>query len=105
MQTYIVYNVETMINDMPSKVCDNKYKVFFNRATIITAVDVPDIPEHQFNFKSFTDILSGDFIVDRLYGAFEQVVTNQVAGAGRKACVNLTLSDECMLKWQMRVFS
>ncbi|XP_058783684.1 uncharacterized protein LOC131658404 [Vicia villosa] len=64
----MVYNGETMINEMPLKVCDNKYKVFFNRATTVTAVDVPDILGHQFNFKSFTDFLSGEFIPDRLYG-------------------------------------
>ncbi|XP_058734815.1 uncharacterized protein LOC131606617 [Vicia villosa] len=107
MQTYIVYNGETMINEMPCKVCDNKYKAFFNRATTVTAVDIPDIPTHNFNFKSFSDFLNGEFIVDRLYdipylihvlniiGAVQHVVMTQVAGAGKKACVNLTLSDKC----------
>ncbi|XP_058761709.1 uncharacterized protein LOC131635113 [Vicia villosa] len=97
MQTYIVYNGETMINEMHMKVCDNKYKVFFNRATTVTAVDVLDIPEHSFNFKSFSDFLSGEFIVDRLYdiiGVVQHVARTQVAGAGKKACVNLTLGAE-----------
>ncbi|KAL5077195.1 hypothetical protein RYX36_016179 [Vicia faba] len=53
-QTYMVYNCETMLYDMPVKVCDNKYKLFFNRSTTITVVDIPDIPQHKFNFKSFT---------------------------------------------------
>src|SRR4051812_14891696 len=68
METYVVYNGETMINEMPCKVCDNKYKVFFNRATTVTAVDIPNIPTHSYNFKSFSDFLSGEFSVDRVYG-------------------------------------
>ncbi|KAL5066319.1 hypothetical protein RYX36_028056 [Vicia faba] len=56
-----------MLCDMPVKVYDNKYKLFFNRSTTITVVDIPDIPQHKFNFKSFTDFQNGDFIVDRLY--------------------------------------
>ncbi|KAL5062542.1 hypothetical protein RYX36_024279 [Vicia faba] len=43
-QTYMVYNGETMLYDMPMKVCDNKYKLFFNRSTTIIVVDIPVIP-------------------------------------------------------------
>ncbi|KAL5096572.1 hypothetical protein RYX36_000899 [Vicia faba] len=97
-QTYMVYNSEIMLYDMSMKVCDNKYKLFFNHSITITIVDIPDIPQHNFYFKSFTDFQNGDFIVDHLYdviGAVQQVVRTQVSGAGKKACVNLTLSDEC----------
>ncbi|KAL5076802.1 hypothetical protein RYX36_015786 [Vicia faba] len=43
-QTYMVYNGETVLYDIPMKVCDNKYKLFFNSSTTITAVDIRDIP-------------------------------------------------------------
>lgn len=67
-QTYMIYTVETLLNEMPLKVCHNKYKLFFNRATTITCVDIPDIPPHSFQFKSFSKFLNGDFVVDRFYG-------------------------------------
>ncbi|KAL5075591.1 hypothetical protein RYX36_014575, partial [Vicia faba] len=99
-QTYMVYNGETMLYDMPMKVCDNKYKLFFNRSTTITTVDILDIPQHNFYFKSFTDFQNEDFIVDRLYdviGAVQQVVRTQVSGAGKKACVfKVTLIYTCI---------
>ncbi|KAL5065746.1 hypothetical protein RYX36_027483 [Vicia faba] len=82
---------------MPVKVYDNKYKLFFNRSTAIIAVDIPYIPQHNFNFKSFTDFQNRNFIIDRLYdviGAVRQVVRTQVSGARKKACVNLALSDD-----------
>ncbi|KAL5100399.1 hypothetical protein RYX36_004726, partial [Vicia faba] len=69
-QTYMVYNGETMYNDTPVKVCDNKYNLFFNHSITITVVDIPYIPQHKFNFKSFTDFQNGNFIVDRLYDIY-----------------------------------
>ncbi|KAL5073337.1 hypothetical protein RYX36_012321 [Vicia faba] len=93
-QTYMVYNGETMLYDMPTKVCDKKYKLFFNRSTTISAVEISDIPQHNFYFKSFTDFQNGDFIGGRLYGAVQQVVRTQVFGAGKKACACLTITNK-----------
>ncbi|KAL5056061.1 hypothetical protein RYX36_036743 [Vicia faba] len=43
-QTYMVYNGEASVYDMPMRVCENKYKLFFNRDPTITATDIPNIP-------------------------------------------------------------
>ncbi|KAL5064576.1 hypothetical protein RYX36_026313 [Vicia faba] len=86
IQTYMAHN-EALLYDMPLKVCDNKYKLFFSCATTITAVDIPTILVHCLHFKPFVDFLQGYFVVDRLYdviGAVQQVVRTQVTGAGKK---------------------
>ncbi|XP_058745885.1 uncharacterized protein LOC131618735 [Vicia villosa] len=106
-QTYMVYNGEALMNDMQLKVCDNKFKLFFNRSTTITALDIPDIPSHTFHFKSLTEFLNGNFKVDRLYDVIsvvQQVIRTQGAGAGKKACINLTLADECGAEMELTLW-
>ncbi|CAI8609858.1 unnamed protein product [Vicia faba] len=86
-QTYMVHNREALLYDMSLKVCDNKYKLFFNCVTTITTVDIPTILVHCLHFKPFVDFLQGHFIVDRLYdviGVVQQVVRTQVAGAEKQ---------------------
>ncbi|XP_058723407.1 uncharacterized protein LOC131595139 [Vicia villosa] len=51
-QALMVYNGEPLINDLPLKVCDNNYKLFFNATTIITSIDMPKVPLHTFNISS-----------------------------------------------------
>ncbi|KAL5057906.1 hypothetical protein RYX36_029510, partial [Vicia faba] len=47
-QTYMVYNGEASVSDMPMKVYENNYKLFFNCVTTITAIDIPNSPQHIF---------------------------------------------------------
>ncbi|CAI8589908.1 unnamed protein product [Vicia faba] len=64
-ETYMIYNGEPLINN--------------------------------FSLKSFQDFLKGDFVVDYLYdiiGVVQNVARTQVPGAGKKTCVNLSLTDE-----------
>lgn len=70
--TYMVYKGEPQIYDLPLKLCDNKFKLFFNGTTTVTIIDLPYIPLQKFIFKPFGDFMNGDFVVDRLYGTFLQ---------------------------------
>ncbi|XP_050883814.1 uncharacterized protein LOC127087020 [Lathyrus oleraceus] len=96
-RTYMVYNGDHLTNELPLKIRDNPLKLFFNGGTTITMVDRSEILEHKFDFKPIVDFLHEDFQVNHLYdviGVLHQVVKTQVAGRGRKACVNILLSDE-----------
>ena len=64
----MIYNGEPLKNDLPLKVCDNNFKLFFSAGTTITQVDIPEIPPQTFQFKPFQDFLNGDFDVDSVYG-------------------------------------
>ncbi|KAL5059418.1 hypothetical protein RYX36_031022 [Vicia faba] len=88
-QTYTVYNGEPLINDLPLKVCDNKFKLF----------SVVLQPLHPLTFlkyhiiltrsSPFQDFLNGNFVVDRLdhvIGVVHNVARTQVTGVGKKAC-------------------
>ncbi|CAK8537800.1 unnamed protein product [Lathyrus sativus] len=93
----MVYNGDPLNNDLALKVCDNLLKLVFNGCTTVTMVDMPETPAYQFCFKPIVDFLHGDFQVNRLYdviGVLHEVVKTQVVGGGKKACVNLIISDE-----------
>ena len=74
----MVYNGEPQIYDLLLKVCDKKFKLFFNGTTAVTAIDMLDIPLQKFNFKPFGDFMNGDFVVDRLYGTFLQQLSSEI---------------------------
>ncbi|CAK8538744.1 unnamed protein product [Lathyrus sativus] len=96
-QTVMVYNGDPLNNDLALKVCDNPLKLVFNGGTTVTVVDMPEIPAYQFCFKPIVDFLHGDFRVNRLYdviGVLHEVGKTQVVGGGKKACLNLIISDE-----------
>lgn len=63
----MIYNGEFLINDLPLKVYDNKFKLFFNGGTAATAKDILEIHIINSNSSSLQIFLNGDFEVDRLY--------------------------------------
>ncbi|KAI5381256.1 hypothetical protein KIW84_UN0881 [Lathyrus oleraceus] len=99
-ETYCLYNGEPMVNDGTFEVCPNKLKLVFNGGTIVSKMQIPAIPLHQFKFKAIDDFLNGKFTTDLLYGdlyvvgVLQDVVKTQMGGGGKKSCVNITLGNE-----------
>lgn len=64
----MVYNGDSLTNELPFKIRDNPLKLFFNYGTTVTLVDVSETQAHQFDFKPIINFLHGDFQVNHLYG-------------------------------------
>ncbi|KAI5415101.1 hypothetical protein KIW84_040526 [Lathyrus oleraceus] len=103
-QTYVIYNGEPLDNDLPLKVCDNMLKVFFTNGTAITKLDILKYPTTSSFSSLIVDFLTGNFQLGRLYdiaskrsyviGVFRDVVKTQFTREGKKAFINIALSDE-----------
>lgn len=75
-QTYTVGNGEPSKNDFPLKVCENKLKLVFNRATIVCREDLPDIPPNQYKFKPIYECMSKNYSYDLLYSKVSNFMTS-----------------------------
>ncbi|KAE9610945.1 putative nucleic acid-binding protein [Lupinus albus] len=60
-KTYIMHNFNVLRNDLQFKACDHVYRMQFTAGTTIKQREFPDIPELEYDFKKFSDIISGNF--------------------------------------------
>ncbi|KAE9599434.1 putative nucleic acid-binding protein [Lupinus albus] len=78
--TYVMHNFNVLRNDLQYKACDHVYRMQFTPGTTLKQREFPDIPELQYDFKKFSDILSGNFRSDLLIeviGVFDKLVFTQ----------------------------
>ncbi|KAE9614071.1 hypothetical protein Lalb_Chr05g0224101 [Lupinus albus] len=60
-RSYLMQNFDVLPNDLEFKYCDHLYRLEFSDSTTACQIDFPDIPLFQYDFKKFSDILSGKF--------------------------------------------
>ncbi|KAF1892386.1 hypothetical protein Lal_00010851 [Lupinus albus] len=60
-KTYVMHNFNVLRNDLQFKACDHVYRMQFTASTTLKQREFHDIPELEYNFKKFSDILSGNF--------------------------------------------
>ncbi|KAF1881945.1 hypothetical protein Lal_00038589 [Lupinus albus] len=65
--TYVMHNFNVMKNDLQYKACDHR--------------EFHDIPELEYDFKKFIDILSENFRSDLLIGNYPPIVSNSWCGS------------------------
>ncbi|KAE9604508.1 putative nucleic acid-binding protein [Lupinus albus] len=63
-KTYVMHNFNVLRNDLQFKACDHVYRMQFTASTTLKQREFHDIPELEYNFKKFSDILSGNFRSD-----------------------------------------
>ncbi|KAE9584850.1 hypothetical protein Lalb_Chr25g0282801 [Lupinus albus] len=66
--TYVMHNFNVMRNDLQYKACDHLYRMQFTPGTTLKQREFPNISELEYDFKNFSDILSGNFRSDLLIG-------------------------------------
>ncbi|KAK2449944.1 hypothetical protein QL285_009092 [Trifolium repens] len=73
------------------------FDLFGSGTKFEVAPDSTDFPPHQFCFKNFKEVQTGNFKVNYLYeiiGVVHEVVKTQTLASGKKPCTNLILTDE-----------
>ncbi|KAK2355809.1 hypothetical protein QL285_093188 [Trifolium repens] len=95
---YTLHNCQVYDNDVGFKTTHGPFKVVFGSGTKFeVAPDSTDFPPHQFCFKNFKEVQTGNFKVNYLYeiiGVIHEVVKTQTLASGKKPCTNLILTDE-----------
>ncbi|KAE9601408.1 putative nucleic acid-binding protein [Lupinus albus] len=59
--TYMMQNLDVMLNDCEFKACDHLYRMEFNADTIVDRLICPAIPLFEYEFKKFAEIVAGQF--------------------------------------------
>ncbi|KAE9619804.1 hypothetical protein Lal_00040383 [Lupinus albus] len=67
-KTYVMHNFNVLHIDLQFKACNHAYRMQFTAGTIIKDRDIPDIPQFEYVFKKFGEILAGNFQTDLLVG-------------------------------------
>ncbi|KAE9584759.1 hypothetical protein Lalb_Chr25g0281591 [Lupinus albus] len=92
--TYVMHNFNVMRNDLQYKACDHVYRMQFTPGTTLKQREFPDIPELEYDFKKFSDILFGNFRSDLLIeviGVFDKLIFSQTQSNLKK--VIFTIKD------------
>ncbi|KAE9590236.1 hypothetical protein Lalb_Chr21g0317491 [Lupinus albus] len=63
-----MHNFNVLRNELQFKACDYVYRMQFTAGTTLKQREFPDIPELEYDFKKFNDIISGNFRSDLLIG-------------------------------------
>ncbi|KAE9605010.1 hypothetical protein Lalb_Chr10g0092601 [Lupinus albus] len=61
-----MHNFNVLRNDLHFKACDHVYRMQFTAGTTLKQREFPDILELEYDFKKFSDIISGNFRSDLL---------------------------------------
>jgi hypothetical protein len=72
-KTYYMRNFRVFDNSADYKVTTHSFRLTCVNATRIQQVDIAGIPPTKFNFKDFTEILSGKYKTDYLVGIYISV--------------------------------
>ncbi|GAU49766.1 hypothetical protein TSUD_386850 [Trifolium subterraneum] len=94
--TYTMQNFQVTKNDDQFKPSHHEFKLRFTGGTLVEDVNVHQIADPVAKFKSFGDILNGDFREDYLYdviGLVDEVGYQQPHYGNRKVQVNFILRD------------
>ncbi|KAE9604528.1 hypothetical protein Lalb_Chr11g0072791 [Lupinus albus] len=87
-----MHNFNVLHNDLQFKACNHAYRMQFNANTTIKDRDFPDIPQCEYEFKKFGDILAENFQTDLLVdivGAVEKMIFSQTQTTLKKVILNL----------------
>ncbi|XP_019457533.1 PREDICTED: uncharacterized protein LOC109357934 [Lupinus angustifolius] len=90
--TYVMYNFNVFHNDLQFKACNHAYRMQFTVDTTLRDKEFPEIPQFEFVFKKFADILAGNFESDLLVdiiGAIDKMVFSQTQASLKKVIFNL----------------
>ncbi|KAF1866291.1 hypothetical protein Lal_00024295 [Lupinus albus] len=71
--TYVMHNFNVMRNDLQYKACDHLYRMQFTPGTTLKQREFPNISELEYDFKNFSDILSGNFRSDLLIASVKSI--------------------------------
>ncbi|WJX77054.1 hypothetical protein P8452_60397 [Trifolium repens] len=104
-QTYVFNNFRVEANDLMSRACQNPLKLIWFDGTFISYEQIPPIPNVNYFFKDFAEILSGDFHPDDIHDVIGMVheVTFHQRNENKVAAVGFVLKDnnrvliECFL--------
>ncbi|XP_019462435.1 PREDICTED: uncharacterized protein LOC109361385 [Lupinus angustifolius] len=94
--TYMMHNFNVMRNDLQFKACDHVYRMLFTSGTTLKHKEFPDIPELQYDFKKFSDILADNLRSDLLIeiiGAFDKLIFSNTQANMKK--VIFSMKDFC----------
>ncbi|KAF1862839.1 hypothetical protein Lal_00040108 [Lupinus albus] len=76
-----MHNFNVMHNDIQFKACDHVYRMQFTAGTTLKQREFPDIPEWEYDFKKFGDILDGNGRNDLLIGKYPHSISNSWCGS------------------------
>ncbi|PNX96868.1 hypothetical protein L195_g020084, partial [Trifolium pratense] len=95
-------NIQVEVNDFKIKFSDHPFKLVVTGGeggTSITPKDIPNIPLHKFEFKSFSDIKRGEYQANSLVdiiGAVNDVGAVKLSTARKKYPTTFRLVDACL---------
>ncbi|KAF1865958.1 hypothetical protein Lal_00041655, partial [Lupinus albus] len=95
--TYVMHNFNVMRNDLQYKACDHVYRMQFTPGTTLKQREFPDIPELEYDFKKFSDILFGNFRSDLLIeviGVFDKLIFSQTQSNLKKFFNSIFISGD-----------
>ncbi|CAL0305314.1 unnamed protein product [Lupinus luteus] len=91
-KTYVMHNFNVMLNDLQFKACDHAYRMQFTAGTTLKERDFPDIPQFEYDFKKFGEILDGNFqpflLVD-IIGVVDKLIFKQTEATLKKVIFNV----------------
>ncbi|KAF1865914.1 hypothetical protein Lal_00033375 [Lupinus albus] len=91
-KTYVMHNFNVLRNDLQFKACDHVYRMQFTASTTLKQREFPNIPELEYDFKKFSDIISGNFRSDLLIdviGVFDKLIFSQTQSNLKKVIFNM----------------
>ncbi|CAL0299439.1 unnamed protein product [Lupinus luteus] len=102
--TSVMHNFNVMKNDIQFKTCDHVYRMQFTSGTTLKHREFPDIPELQYDFKKFSDILVGDLRSDLLIeiiGAFDKLVFSNTQADPKKVIFSVKNFCGDVITWPL----
>ncbi|KAF1872128.1 hypothetical protein Lal_00033782, partial [Lupinus albus] len=87
-KTYVMHNFNVLRNDLLFKACDHLFRMQFTAGTTLKQREFLDIPELEYDFKKFSDIISGNFWSDLLIdviGVYDKLIFSQTQSNLKKA--------------------
>ncbi|KAE9604538.1 putative nucleic acid-binding protein [Lupinus albus] len=90
--TYVMHNFNVFHNDLQFKTCSHAYRMQFIVDTTIKDKDFSDIPQFEYVFKKFSEILAGNFQTDLLVdivGVVDKMIFSQTQTSLKKVILNL----------------
>lgn len=90
--TYYMYNFKVVANDGQYQVCSHPFKLLFTGGTTLRQDDLPDIPLKSYHYKSFEEIVNGNYdlkILIDIIGMVEEVKFQLPSGNPPKVVFNL----------------
>ncbi|XP_019416144.1 PREDICTED: replication protein A 70 kDa DNA-binding subunit-like [Lupinus angustifolius] len=87
-----MHNFNVFHNDLQFKACNHAYILQFTTGTTLREKEFADIPQFQYDFKKFSEILAGHFNVDLLVdiiSVVDKMIFSQTQASLKKVIFNL----------------